>query len=60
MLTSQVNCLEETGHHVEAHGVKIFYLVDILSDPFVLSFTSLHLKGLSASAVSSCLHLGPL
>ena len=21
MLTSQVNCLEETGHHVEAHGM---------------------------------------
>ena len=21
MLTSHVNCLEETGHHVEAHGM---------------------------------------
>ena len=49
--------------HTSRNGsrrVKIFYLVDILSDPFVLSFTSLHLKGLPASAVSSCLHLGPL
>ena len=23
MLTSQVNCLEETGHHVEAHGTYV-------------------------------------
>ena len=29
MLTSHVNCLEETGHHVEAHGMwHMLYLKD--------------------------------
>ena len=28
MLTSNVNCLEEIGHHVEAHGIRHMLLVN--------------------------------
>ena len=30
MLTSQVNCLEETGHHVEAHGTCYCEMIEAM------------------------------